>query len=651
MGTEEGGGAGRRKDDGADSDALVVDVGADESAAGTVAPRRTSVFARIVVSIVFTIATFAALGVVIIMAFTTTDWGRERIRQFAETRLQSLIHGRLQIGKITGSLLTGVTVHDVVISDSGGRPLIAVSAIRGEYRLWDVLHRRIWINNAVLVRPVVLLDRPPDGDWNWHHILFFRDTVGHVPKAQESWGDWVRLTDLKVIDGDVVVRAPWHPSKRLKTGAALDSAIRVALSGDARTVVEQVPGGFQKVVRLRSVTATIPLFRITDPAYKNRLVLVSSLAMQALPFRPPAADVVNLQGGFSFNNDSIWWKGAAVHLTHTAIAADGSYLFKSGDLTLNTQASPATTADFRWIFPQWPANGVGSFDFALAWRDTADDYLATHINFSLADARVTGSFGMWRADSTRYHDSDIHFTNLDTRVVEQLVPGLTAPRRGVVTGHTAFSGGIGALAIDWDVTFADAGGAGTSRMLARGELGFLAHGMRARDLHLQLRPVQIALARTLAPTLPISGVVTGAATVNGSTATELRIVADLDHEDRGVRSAVSGSVVLGGVGLRTGASAKVQFSVDAQAHPVSLAEVGLFFPTAGLQGTATGPIHLSGTLADFDLNTDVRLDDGGELAANGHLALSAQTKRYDLTAGFHTFNLQTLLAARATDGS
>ena len=47
-------------------------------------------------------------------------------------------------------------------------------------------------------------------------------------------------------------------------------------------------------------------------------------------------------------------------------------------------------------------------------------------------------------------------------------------------------------------------------------------GVRARDLRVQMLPVQVDMARTWMPSLPIGGVVTGTATVNGSTDTRAR---------------------------------------------------------------------------------------------------------------------------------
>ena len=100
------------------------------------------------------------------------------------------------------------------------------------------------------------------------------------------------------------------------------------------------------------------------------------------------------------------------------------------------------------------------------------------------------------------------------------------------------------------------------------------------------------MARTWMPSLPISGEVTGTVTLNGSSDRQITAAGTIDHRDRGTRSILDGTAT---VRLSGGS----WFDVDVVARPVSLVEVGRFFPSAGLQGTATGPIHLTGSMRDL----------------------------------------------------
>src|SRR5262249_53908608 len=142
------------------------------------------------------------------------------------------------------------------------------------------------------------------------------------------------------------------------------------------------------------------------------------------------------------------------------------------------------------------------------------------------------------------------------------------------------------------------------------------------------------LVRQFAPKLPVSGIVAGTATVTGSTGSGLRVVADLDHVDRGEESRVSGKATIALTGAK-------RFDVDAVAQPVSLVEVGRFAPAAGLRGVASGPVHAHGTLDDLDVTADLRVSGNGRLEGRAHLDL-AGTKRYDVAATMHTLNLNAI---------
>jgi translocation and assembly module TamB len=585
---------------------------------------------------------FVALGVAWVAAVvvTSTDWGHERIRRFVEGVAQRELNGQVRIGRVTGNMITGMTMHDIVIRDSAGKPFLAVESVQGDYGLLDLARKRVFISDAIIVRPLVMLDRPPDGTWNWKRILP-HDTTRGPRVAKARWGDWVRFENARVIDGHVIVRTPWRPSRRLGSQAAQDSALRVALRGDSRPRIEKVAGGYQKIVELKSVTGVVPWFRFADPNYEDQLIRISAMTMEAYPFHPPAAEIRTLRGSFPFNDDSVWWKGAMARFPGSTVNGSGSYVFETGDMTLDARANPASTADLRWLYPRLPADGHGRLDLHMTWRGPVENYLATNMDLRMQGAHVTGSFGMERGDSVRFHDTNLRFAGVDTRLVEQLVVGFTSPRRGVLSGRAVIAGGRNALKVDADVSFADARGAGTSRVIALGEVGFPGRGVRARDLRLQLRPVQVELARTWAPKLPISGVVEGTAVVNGWTANALRIVANVQHRDAGTMSALSGTVAITELG--SGRFDRMRFAADLQARPISLTEVGRFFPAVGLRSSATGAIHVNGTSSNLDIRTDLHLADGGRFVANGNVALDGTASRYDINAGLHTLNLNTVL--------
>jgi translocation and assembly module TamB len=594
---------------------------------------------RAVLAAVTVIAALVLVAAVMLFVLTGTDWGRERVRRYAQQALQSKAHGRVRIGKLTGNLLTGVTVHDFSITDSAGKPFIAVQSVTGTYSIVSLLEKRIWIKNAVLVRPLIVLDKPPSGKWNWQ-LIFPHDTTPKPPSQQTGWGDWVRFNDLQVLRGQLIVRTAWSPSARLAP-AARDSALRDALAGKSRLMIQRVPGGYEKVIELDTLNARIPLLRLAEPGYENRLARVAGLQMVAYPFRPPPAVVRTIVGDFPFNNDSLWWNNIYAALPHSRITGDGSYQFNTGDLTMSLHANPVDFADVRWIYPRLPGDGHGSADLRLTWRGAVQDYTASNVSVAMQGATAQGKLGIKLGDSITIHDTNLRFAHVDTRLLEQLIPHFSSPRRGVLTGHAAVSGGRQALHVNGDVAFADQR-AGTSRIGAVGEIGFLpSGGVRAVGLRLDLHPAQVELARTFDPTLPISGVVTGTATLNGSTRSHLDIAANITHVDRGARSHLSGTAT---VQLASGGRGTPYLRVDAEAAPVSLVEAGRFFPSVGLIGSASGAIHARGSLSNLRFSTDLRLPDDGRLVAQGSANLKSPAKSYDVRMGLTTVNLSSVLA-------
>jgi translocation and assembly module TamB len=580
---------------------------------------------RVVLGVILVVLVIGAGALVF---FTSTDAGRERVRRFALDAMRGPIHGIVRMGRVSGNLLRGITIESVSITDSSGVPFLVADSITTRYGLGGLLKKRLDLAGLRLIRPVVIIDKPPGGTWNYKRIFPGDTTAKDTTKL--GWGHWVVFHDMTVVDGRVVVRRPWSPKDSLSP-AQRDSIIALALSGGTRVEVRRVPGGFQQTNEFRSLDATIPLFRLAHPDYHERQLDVASMKSIVAIFRPPYADVRDLAGRFLFNNDSIWWARASVRLPGSQIAGPGKYVFAGGDMGLQLHGEPVAIADLRWLYPRLPSGGGGSLDFALAWRADTSTYIARNADVRVERAHLAGNFGLTLTDTFALHDTQLRFANVDTRLIEQLVPSLRIPRRGTLDGRTAIAGGRSALRLDGDVTFTDAG-TGPSRVIAVGEVGFpKSGGIRARDLRLRAAPIQVALARIAMPTLPIAGTLSGRATVNGSTATRLAAVADLVHEEAGARSHLTGRAQVQLAGRRW-------LDLDLRAAPLALATVGKFAPAIGLRSTATGPIRVRGPFDDLALQASLRFPDGGGLSADGHFDIASQEKGYDLAMQAELFD-------------
>ncbi len=596
---------------------------------------------RVLLTVLASFAGLVVLGTVAVLVLTGTDWGRERVRRMVVNALESKAHGRVHLGRVSGNLLKGITFHNFVITDGAGAPFIAVERMSARYKILRLLKKRVELDDVFLVRPVIVLDRPPEGRWNYKRI-FPDDTLPVSKDTTRGWGDWLVFTDVTVVDGRLMVKSPWRPGSKLAPSAQAEET-REALSGEGRLLVVNAPPpfkGYQKIVELRTVNAKMPMVRLADAQLATRLIVVSAMSTTALPFRPPAAELRNVVGRFEFTGDSVWWRGAQVTMPGSQMSGDGAYVFDNGDMWITALGRPVALADMRWLYPRLPANGGGPVDVALRWDEDRDDYRVRNMDIRIGAQRVRGHAGVTLADTFSIHSTDVRVANLDTRLIEQVVPQFESPRRGTLNGHAKLQGGKHALRVEGEMAFTDPI-SGTSRLAAIGEVGFLGDGgddgIRARNLRLRLLPVQVDLARIIEPDLPIGGTVSGTATLNGDTRTRLRAVADLTHVDRGGLSRVTGR----GDFRLTGAK---WFDLDARLHPLSLATAGRFAPEAGLRGSASGPIRLTGTLGNLRLATNLTFADGGRVAAQGRLDLQGQIG-YDLTATTRALNLSAFLAS------
>ncbi|MFL5577216.1 MAG: translocation/assembly module TamB domain-containing protein [Gemmatimonadaceae bacterium] len=597
---------------------------------------------RIVVVAASVVLAILILAAGAVFLFTNTDYGRERVRRFALAQIQKQAHGVVRIGRVSGNLLTGLVIDDMSITDSAGAPFFAAERASARYALRPFLSKRVYLDDVRLVRPVIVLDRPPGGKWNFMRI-FPGDTT-KLASTGPGWGSWLRLTNVELTDGHVVVRTPWTPSDTL-SAVKRDSVIRDALGGGSRLAVVRVAGGFQKVSDFRQLFGRFPLLLLADPERKTRRIEVATARMIAEPFRPPVADVRDVNGAFELTSDSLWFSGVRASFPASRLAAGaGHYDFDSGDLRLTARAAPAAFADFRWSYPRFPSEGSGSLDFGMVLLAASSDFIVRNADVAVGQSHLAGDLGFLVGRTVTFHDTKLRFERFDTRLLEQLVPHLKLPVNGLAGGRLAMAGGFDSLDVDADVTF-DEARSGRSHLVALGVAGYdtTARGnriLRARDLRLTFAPLQVALGRVFMPTFPVAGQLTGTATVDGSSDRRLTAVAELAHAERGARSRVSGRA---DIRYGAGAAGAPWVDVDARLRPLSLVTVGRFAPAIGLRGAASGPVRVRGSLGDLAVSAPLTFSEGGGLTVRGRADLASAQKGYDLTAVARLFNAHAIV--------
>ncbi|MDQ6612845.1 MAG: hypothetical protein M3Y64_10460, partial [Gemmatimonadota bacterium] len=339
-----------------------------------------------------------------------------------------------------------------------------------------------------------------------------------------------------------------------------------------------------------------------------------------------------LAGKFEINSDSVWFTvpNLALAASHAEDVV-GRYTINNGDFALKLVAKPVALNDVQFINPGWPSEGSATMDFALLWAGKTQQYVMHDLDLKTGSATLEGDIGITFADTLKLNEINVKFANVDTKLVQQIMPIFVAPRRGTLTGRAKVDGALTGLQIDGDITFSDRL-SGRSRIIAAGGIGTDKGIFRTRDLHVTVAPVQVDLARISMKNFALHGTINGSATLNGATNTGLNISSiDLTHLEGGERSRFTGNgtVKFGQVPF---------FSFDAMAQPLSLVTVGRFAPAIGLRNSVTGPIKVNGTMRDLAFSATLQSPDSGIIAAEGRLDLASKEVGYNLNAFTKLFN-------------
>lgn len=573
------------------------------------------------------VAGLVVLVVAAVLILTQTDFGRERVRRIALDQLRNSAHGNVSIGRVRGNLLTGATIENLVIEDSTGAPFFRADTISVGYSLTAFLRQRIDLVGVRLVRPVVVLDRPPGLAWNFARI-FPSDTT--VAPSRQGFGAWISIRDLDVVDGRVTVRNEWLPADTL-AGDARQLAIEEALSTESRLLVVEVPGGFQSVQDYQSMNGRFDRLRLADPDSAAIVVDVGELSLLAFPFRPPAAEIRSLSGRVVSAGDTLVAEGVQIALPGSRLALEGTYLL-SGGLEAAVTARPLAFADLRWLHPPLP-DGSGSVDAHVVQRGARTRVLVREVDLAMEGASLAGHLDVAFGDSLRLGPTDLRFAGVETDLIRRLAPDVEIPRDGTLAGRVALTGSPEALTVDGEASFADRRG-GVSRLIADGVVGTGDRGFRAENLRLRLAPLQLTLAGAAGVDLPVGGVITGTAALTGSSGEGFDLRADLAHQSPETgRSHISANGAL----LRAGDTFAAR-GLNLRVDPVQMALVRAFAPDLPLSGIVAGTARVDGTLADLALAADLIHDSGAtgrsRVTVQGGVALGDEPRARNLRLRF-----------------
>ncbi len=115
------------------------------------------------------------------LAFVHTNYGRETVREQVQAQLDNVFVGGGRIGKIEGSPLGELVIHDVVVNGPDGKPAITAGLVHIRLKLVDLVLKRVRVARLIAERVDVALNRGADGQWQISGLLKPR------PETTSSW--------------------------------------------------------------------------------------------------------------------------------------------------------------------------------------------------------------------------------------------------------------------------------------------------------------------------------------------------------------------------------------------------------------------------------------------------------------------------------
>ena len=586
-----------------------------------------------------------ALGAVGSVLFVTgTDTGRDWVRQFAIDRITPTLKGRLYLGKISGPILTGITVDSIQIADSAGVVMVSAGKTSMRWDPRDFLDRRIFVKRLITDNAFVQIIKYKDGDWNYKHI--FPQGPKGVPRAKGSFGDFLVIDSVSLTHGKFLLTMPWSPADSLK-GARRDSSIKFNLTRDD-IVIRRLPLGLARTWRWDQGSIDLSHVRLAHPDSSGRTFAVSDMGVTE---HDPPFRFDKVRGDVRWLGDSIWFT-----LPHFQLPGSGGHavgkLTWGSDLPVRYDVAlhgdSVAMNDIAWLTPTFPKQGGGTTDLLIR-NDPLNlnviRYAISNMDAHSLDSRLRGRM-TWAVGGpvVTLTDVDVRAEPLDFALLREFngIP-FPYPWRGQFAGTVKAKGGpLHRFDVDeLRFTFRDANVPGaTSVGRGRGQVDILYPAFtRFRGFNVDIERGDLRTPRFLNKEFArLNGFVRGSALLD-SLWYDVRIAnMDVWHDD-GTGAPLSH--VTGG-GRITLEPKYVLYDMQLNADPISFTMLGNSYAKMPLRGTMSGPITVKGTIAALEVSGQMN-GDAGSVSGSGVVDIDPAGYALQSQVAFERLDLRTLL--------
>ena len=354
--------------------------------------------ARIVWGLLRIGAYLALAGIVVFVALTRTEVGRNQLRTEIQSAFNARFAGSLEIGTLQGTLLKDVQATDVRLRDANGNVVASIDSVAGAPSWGQLFAAELSVSSLTLVRPHLHLHRRADGAWNVRTALertapsssgtpldlsFLSVAVrdGRItttrsgaapPLVQDRWAFDYTQTTVDSISADGSVQ--WTDKEKRITLDALRGSLpqaNLALESAAADLVRQGRQWVADPLSLQlgntriAATATVE----PEPNRPSRPAVNVTLApsrldhdeLRRLVPRLSLRETVRIEGQVGGTMDRFVVNRLAVTHNRSQIALEGTAFGLPDSLDLDAQLlqSRVYPADIRSVWPEAPLDRIG----------------------------------------------------------------------------------------------------------------------------------------------------------------------------------------------------------------------------------------------------------------------------------------------------
>lgn len=568
--------------------------------------RRRRIFIAFAAIMVFMIVLIAG-G---ILMLTRSEWGKAKGVEYALGIVNRAIQGTLYVGRVSGSIFTGMNIDTLEIRDRNDSLFIAAAHVSLVYDPRDLLDRRLLFSNVRFGRLVANIFEDSVGMFNFRRI-FPSGPPGPVTEVpRNAWGQFIKLENVVVDSANVRLTTRWAVDSTLPRSVR-DSITTFNLQRTDK-VFWRGPGSIFETRTWSNGHLELDSARLDDRQPGGRKFAIRTLSIDE---SDPPFQFRNARGLVRIQGDSIWADVPHFELPGSGGNMVGKVWWGGGQPTrfdLTIRADTVSMENIAWVYPTLPHTGGGSMNLRILSQNDPRiiDYVLTDMDVRTTESRLRGdmTFGIG-APVTILKDVDLIAQPLDFALIEQLAgEPLPYPWRGTISGSIIARGGpLDAFRVDSsDLVFRDANvpGAVTIAQL-RGMMDIrepsqvVFNGLNVHLDQLDLRTLQF-----LMPTFPrLNGQIAGRAVLDSSWLDVRFRDADLTHTDG------SGPATrMVGAGRVTFGETVTTYDVAMTAQPFSFTTFARAYTDSRipLKGEYTGPIRIQGSAEDLSLTTELR---------------------------------------------